>query len=71
MAKHLTMNLTLLLMSKDSYTNISQMLVKSFSPWSFLNLGNIQYSWKLMTNWVTKVIQAHIVLSNANTIGKG
>ena len=44
---------------------------KSFLLWSFLNLGNIQYSWKLMTNWVTKVIHAHIVSSNANTIGKG
>ena len=71
MTKHLTMNLTLLLTSKDSYTNISWMLVKSFSLWSFLNLGNIQYSWKLMTNWVTKVIHTYIVLSNANTIGKG
>ena len=69
--KHLTMNLTLLLTSKDSYTNMSQMLVKSFSLWSFLNLGNTQYLWKLMTNWVTKVIHAHIVLSNVNTIGKG
>ena len=68
---HLTMNLILLLMSKDSYTNMSQTLVKSFSLWSFLNLGNIQYSWKLMTNWVTKVIHAHIVSSNANTIGRG
>ena len=68
---HLTMNLILLLMSKDSYTNMSQMLVKSFSLWSFLNLGNIQYSWKLMTNWVTKVIHTHIASSNANTIGRG
>ena len=50
MARHLTMNLTPLLMSKDSYTSISWMLVKSFLPWSFLNLGNIQYSWKVMTN---------------------
>ena len=46
MAKHLTMNLTLFLMSKDSSTNISWMLVKSFSLWSFLNLGNIWYSWE-------------------------
>ena len=44
---------------------------KSSSLWSFLNLGNIQYSWKLMTNWVAKVIQAHIVSSNANTTGRG
>ena len=71
MAKCPTMNLILLLMSKDSYTNMSQMLVKSFSLWSFLNLGNIQYSWKLMTNWVTKVIHTHIVSSNANTIRRG
>ena len=71
MARHLTMNLTPLLMSKDSYTNISKTLVKSFMLWSFLNLGNIQYSWKLMTNWVTKVIHVHIVSSNVNTIGKG
>ena len=34
---------------------------KSSSPWSFQNLGSIQYMWKLMTNWVTKVIHAHIV----------
>ena len=71
MARHLTMNLTSLLMSKDSYTNISWMLVKSFLLWLFLNLGNIQYSWKLTTNRVTKVIHTHIVSSNANTIGKG
>ena len=70
MAKHLTTNLILLFMSKDSYTNMSQMLVKSFSLWSFLNLGNIQYSWKLKTNWVTKVTHAHIVSLNAN-IWKG
>ena len=68
MARHLTMNLTTLLLSKDSYTNISQMLVKSFLLWLFLNLGHIQYSQKLTTNWVTKVIHAHIVSSNANTI---
>ena len=71
MAKHLAMNLTLLLMSKDSYTNMSQTLARSFLLWSFLTLGNTQYSWKLTTNWVTKVIHACIVLSNTNTIGKG
>ena len=46
-------------------------LVKSSSLWSSLSLGNIQYSWKLMTNWVTKVIHAHIVSSNTNTIERG
>ena len=71
MAKHLTMSLTLLLTSKDSYTNMSWMLARSFLLWSFLNLGNIQYLLKLMTNWATKVIHTHIVSSNANTIGKG
>ena len=71
MVKHLTMNLVLLLMSKDSYTNISWMLVKGSLLWSFLNLGNIQYLRKLMTNWVTKVIHAYIVSSNANIIGRG
>ena len=70
MAKHFTMNLILLLVSNDSYTNMSWMLVKSSSLQSFLNLGNIQYSWKLMTNWVTKVFHAHIVSSNTNTIGR-
>ena len=59
------------LMSKDFYTNMSWMLVKSFLLWSFLNLGNIHYWWKLRTNWVSKVIHAHIALSNANTIGRG
>ena len=54
MGKHLTINLILLLMSKDSYINMSWMLVKSSLLWSFLNLGNIHYSWKLMTNWVSK-----------------
>ena len=54
MTKHPTMNLILLLMSKDSHTNMSWMLVKSSLLLSFLNLGNIQYLWKLMTNWVTK-----------------
>ena len=28
------------------------------------------WKWNLRTNWVTKVIHAHIVSSNANTIGK-
>ena len=69
--RHLTMNLILLLMSKDYYINMSLTLVKSSLLWSFLNLGNIQYSWKLMTNWVTKVIHAHIASSNANIIGRG
>ena len=50
---------------------LSQMLARSFLLWSFLNLGNIQYSLMLMTNWATKVIHIHIVLSNATTIGKG
>ena len=71
LARHLTMNLILLLMSKDYYTNMSQMLVKGSLLWPFLNLGNIQYSWKLMINWVTKVIHAHIASSNAIIIGRG
>ena len=71
MARHLTMDLILFLMSKDYYIYMSQMLVKSSSLWSFLNLGNIQYSWMLMTNWVTKVIHTHIASSNANIIGRG
>ena len=62
MARPLTMNLILLLMSKDYYINMSQMLVKSSSLWLFLNLGNIQYSWKLMTNWVTKVIHTYCLI---------
>ena len=66
-----TMNLIPLLMSKDSYTNMSQMLVKSPLLWSFLNLGNIQYSWKLTTNWVTKVIHAHIASSKCQYYWKG
>ena len=65
------MKLILSLMSKDTYTNMSWMPVKSSSLWSFLNLGNIHYSWKLMTNWVTKVIHTHIASSNANIIGRG
>ena len=56
---------------KDYYTNMLWMLVKSSSLWSFLNLGNIQYSWKLMTNWVIKVIHTHNTSSNANIIGRG
>ena len=71
MARHLTMNLILLLMSKDYYINMSQMLVKNSSLWSFLNLGNTQFSWMLMTNWVTKVIHTHIASSNTNIIGRG
>ena len=71
MARHLTMNLILLLMSKDYYINMSRMLVKSSLLWSFLNLGNIQYSWKFTTNWVTKVIHDHVASLNANIIGRG
>ena len=48
MAGHLTMNLTPLLMSKDPYTNISQMLVKS------LLLLVIPKSWKY-----TVLMEAH------------
>ena len=62
----------------DTFTHVKGLLYKhitdagkNFLLWSFLNLGNIQYSWKCMTNWVTKVIHVHIVSSNANTIGKG
>ena len=47
----------------DTFAHIKGLLYKhitdagkSFSLWSFLNLGNIQYLWKLVTNWVTKVI---------------
>ena len=50
MAKHLTMNLTPSPMLRDLCTNTSWMLVRDFSPWSFLNLGNTQYLWKPMIN---------------------
>ena len=43
MSRHLTMNLTPLLMSKDSYTNISWMLVKSVLALVILK------SWKYTT----------------------
>ena len=69
MARHLPMSLILLLMSKDYFINMSWMLVKRSLLWSFLNLGNIQYSWKLMTNWVTKVI--HICLIKHQYYWKG
>ena len=53
------------------YKHVTDAGKKFLALWSFLNLGNIQYSWKLTTNWVTKVIHTHIVSLNANTIGRG
>ena len=50
MAKHLTMSLTPSLMSKDFFTNTSQILVRNSLPWSSPNLGNTQYWWKPMIN---------------------
>ena len=62
----------------DTFSHVKGLLYKhvmgigkSFSLWSFLNYGNIHYSLKLTTNWDTKVIHAHIISLNANTIGKG
>ena len=62
----------------DTFTHVKGLLYKhitdagkKFLALVIPNLGNTQDSWKLMTNWVTKVIHAHIVTSNTNTIGKG
>ena len=62
----------------DTFTHVKGLLYKhvldagkKFLLWSFLNLGNIQYSWKLMTNWVNKVIHAHISLIKHQYYWKG